>query len=227
MVTTLYVVRHAEAAGNRERFFQGHTDGMISDKGRKQLECLAKRFEEIKIDALYCSPLTRARETAQAVNRAHGLPINTDENLIEIDGGVWEGRPWTELPTLYPEQARLWMQQPWLFHPENGEAMTHVRRRMAQAITDIAARHPGESVAVVSHGCAIRAMLSWAKGWPIERLNEVEWCDNTGICKLLVDGDSVTLEYENDCTHLTEELSTFAGQRWWRKEERGNMVFDD
>lgn len=85
-------------------------------------------------------------------------------------------------------------------HPRKGEAMREVYSRMAEALTEIAAAHPDETVAVASHGCAIRNALCWAKGWPIERLSEVAWCDNTGVSVLRFDRDRVELILENDNT---------------------------
>ena len=90
-MTRIYLVRHAEAAGNKQRFFQGHMDGKVSDKGHVQISLLAKRFENIKLDAVYSSPLSRAVETANGVNSGSGLEIITDERLMEINGGVFEG----------------------------------------------------------------------------------------------------------------------------------------
>lgn len=62
--------------------------------------------------------------------------------------------------------------------------MACVYARMAEGLTAVAAAHPGEAVAVASHGCAIRNALCWARGWPIERLGEVPWADNTAVALL-------------------------------------------
>ncbi|MDE6747219.1 MAG: histidine phosphatase family protein, partial [Oscillospiraceae bacterium] len=104
----IYFVRHAEAMGNVQEFFQGRTDCEISERGAKQLEYLAEWFKDVPIERIYSSPLKRTISTAEAVNRHHGLPIIEDERLIEIDGGVWEGKPWAELPVLYPVEYDLW-----------------------------------------------------------------------------------------------------------------------
>ena len=95
--------------------------------------------------------------------------------------------------------------------------MREVFARMAEVLTEIAAAHPNGTVAVASHGCAIRNALCWAKGWPIERLNEVAWCDNTGVSVLRFDEGGVQLLQENDNSHLSENISTFAKQTWWKK----------
>lgn len=144
-MTTIYLVRHCEAMGNINRIFQGHTDEEISENGRMQLERLAERFRGIHLDAVYSSPLKRAYHTAEAVNRYHRLPIHTDGRLMEINGGHWEEKPWEALPELYPSEWEDWSERPWRFEAEGGEPMREVYRRMAEALTDIAAAHPGGS----------------------------------------------------------------------------------
>jgi len=225
MSAKIIVVRHGEAAGNVERYFQGHADGAISPRGKLQLEALAARFESIEFDAIYSSPLTRARETAEACNRRLGLPITFDERLMEINGGVFEGVRWADLPARFPEQAKLWDAQPHLFHPENGEAMTDVRARISAAVTEIAAANEGKTVVIASHGCTIRNLICWAKNWPIERLVDVAWWDNTAIGVIEITDGRPALISENDNAHIADGLSTFATQTWWQH-PAGEMDFD-
>ena len=216
-MTTIYLVRHCEAMGNINRIFQGHTDEEIIENGRMQLERLAERFRGIHLDAVYSSPLKRAYHTAEAVNRYHRLPIHTDGRLMEINGGHWEEKPWEALPELYPSEWEDWSERPWRFEAEGGEPMREVYRRMAEALTDIAAAHPGEAVAAASHGCAIRNALCWASGRPIERLLEIPWCDNTAVTVLEFQEGRPVIRLANDNGHLDEELSTLSKQSWWRE----------
>lgn len=216
-MTTIYLVRHCETQGNRQRLFQGRMDMDISEAGGRQLDRLAERFRDMPLDALYSSPLLRAMRTAEAVNRHHGLSIRQDERLIEINGGCWEGKSWAELPTLDPEQSRRWLHEPWNFQTDGGEPMRAVYDRMKEALLAIAAACDGGRVAVVSHGCAIRNALCFAKGLPVERLNEVGWCDNTAVCTLMFEGERVQVLAENDHTHLDEqEASPAEKDSWWR-----------
>ena len=87
MGTRLILVRHCEAEGNFRRLFQGSTDAPVSEKGRVQLDLLSVRCRNMAIDRIYTSPLRRARETAEAVNRYHHLPVEVRDGLREIDGG--------------------------------------------------------------------------------------------------------------------------------------------
>ena len=106
--------------------------------------------------------------------------------------------------------------------------MRQVYERITGTILDLAERERGRTVAAVSHGCAIRNLLCFAHGWPIERLNEVEWCDNTAVSVLEVEDDgTIRILLENDSSHLSEELSTFARQEWWKKENREALNFGE
>lgn len=211
----IYFVRHAEAMGNVEEFFQGRTDCEISEKGAKQLELLAERFRDIPIEAIYSSPLKRTIDTAKAVNKYHNLPIELDEGLIEINGGVWEGRPWADLPKLYPAEYNLWQNRMEAFCIAEGEKMTEVFERMKAAVGKIATENQGRTIAVVSHGCALRNYLCHAMGRPISALKDVGWSDNTAVSLVEYDENNVPkIIFKNSNDHLTEELSTLSGSKW-------------
>ena len=222
MVTTVYLIRHAQAEGNEKRLFQGHYNGGVSEMGWRQLEQLAEYGKTLPLDAVYSSPLDRALETAKAVNQSHGLPIRVREGLIEINGGDWEGVAWDRFPLDYPEENDAWENRPWLFHAPNGETMAEVYQRITAAVLEIVRENPGKTVAVVSHGCAIRNFLTFAKGLPVEGIAQTGWCDNTAVSKIEFDEKlSPKLVYENETGHLAEETKTFARQLWWKKHEPG------
>lgn len=226
-MTRILLVRHCEAEGNHKRIFQGHTDSEISENGARQLEMLALRCRNMPIEAIYSSPLRRAVKTAEAINRFHQLPITLDAGLMEINGGHWEGKLWTSFHTLYPQEARHWDLEPHLFAPEGGEPMKEVYERIWSTVLGIVRANPDRLVCVASHGCAIRNFLCRAAGNPIEKLNDTDWGDNTAIS--IVDFDKElrpTIVLQNDASHLTEELSTFAKQDWWKPENRGKISND-
>ena len=221
MVTKIYLVRHAEAEGNVKEFFQGNIDTPLTEKGEQQLECLAERFRPVHLDAMYASPFQRAMLTAEAVDRYHDLPIEPEYALREINGGEWEGRFWKDLPALYPDAYRLWTTDMPAFCAPNGDAMTDVYNRMQNVLTEIAKAHFGETVAVVSHGCALRNFLAYVESGTINGLADVGWSDNTAVSLVEYDGESDAwkLVYKNDSAHLTPELSTLRGSAWNRYEK--------
>ncbi|WP_101697246.1 histidine phosphatase family protein [Clostridium minihomine] len=226
-MTRVILIRHCEAEGNVKRIFQGHTDAEVSENGLRQLDLLSLRLRNTKIDVLYSSPLKRAYITAQAVNRYHNLPILQEKDLMELDGGEWEGIPWAELPEKYPEMASVWWNTPHDFASEKGESMRQLYDRIWNAVIRLVKEHPGKTIAVTSHGCAIRNFLCRANGWPIERLNDIDWCDNTAVT--IVDFDeelNADIQLVNDASHLTEEVSTFSKQDWWRPENKDKEHFE-
>ena len=93
MRTRFYLVRHGETEWNQKGIYQGWTDIPLSKEGELQTKCLGKRFENtaLKLDAVYCSPLQRAIQTAKAMADAKGLPVITDVHFKEINFGEWEG----------------------------------------------------------------------------------------------------------------------------------------
>lgn len=219
MVTKIYLVRHAEAEGNAMEFFQGSTDTRLTEKGKSQLQYLAERFREIPVDAIYTSPFGRAKQTAEAVNLHHKLPLYTEYDLREINGGDWEGKRWTELPEAYPEEYAKWTGEMWRFQAPRGESMQSVWNRMTAVMERIASAHQGQTIAVASHGCALRNFLCYVEFGNMERLPDVGWADNTAVS--LVEYDDATgwrLLFKNDATHLPPECSTLRQSKWCRYE---------
>jgi probable phosphoglycerate mutase len=100
---------------------------------------------------------------------------------------------------------------------------------MGIAVTEIARAHPGQTVAVVTHGNAIRALLARLHSLPSERFSEIPHCDNTSVALLeFADEQGLTLRWMNDASHLGSDLSTFARQTWWRSTaglDKGNLDF--
>lgn len=214
-MTRLYIIRHAEAMGNVLEFFQGRTDTEVSEKGKKQLECLAERFKDVHLDAVYSSPLLRARTTAEAVNRYHGLPVRIERDIIEIDGGEWEDRKWSELPELFPDEYELWRNRINRFAAPGGESTLQVYDRMKEAVKRIAAENIGKTAAVISHGMAIKAYLNFADGREWDNYEDPGWSDNTAVSLIEYDGGLAPhIVFKNDISHLDGALSTLASSKW-------------
>ena len=93
-MTTIYLIRHAEAEGNLYRRAHGWYNSTITDRGYRQIAALTKRFTDTKFDAVYSSDRFRTMITALAIYKTHGLPLRTVRALREIDVGYWEDTPW-------------------------------------------------------------------------------------------------------------------------------------
>lgn len=202
-MTRVYLVRHCEAYGNKARVFQGTSDCDITETGARQLHYLAERFKTIAFDAVYSSPLLRARKTAEAINRYHHAPLTIEPGLIEINGGEIEGISWVDFPKTKPVLEYAWNFEPHRFAPKGGEKMTEVFARAAETMQRLLQQNAEKTIVLASHGCVIRNIMCHEMGLPIERLNEVKWADNTGVFCLEYSGDGLpNITLFNDYSHL-------------------------
>ena len=219
-MTKIYLIRHAEAEGNLFRRIHGHYNGDITLKGHKQIELLAERFREIPIDALYASDLRRTQKTAGAILKYHELPLNIDPRLKEVDMGVWEDTPWGNISYYEPEQMQYFSNDPAKWSVKGREDFDDIKRRMTGVLTELAEKHPGQTIACFSHGMAIRSFISGVLGVASENIQGILHGDNTCVAALDYSGGKLSVEYYNDNSHLPGNMSTFAGQNWWRNDEK-------
>lgn len=215
-MTKIYLIRHAEAEGNLFRRAQGHYNANVTPLGRRQIAALAERFRDTKLDALWSSDLSRTQSTAAAIRKYHPeLPVRLSVRLREIDVGIWEDRPWGNLAVDYPEELELFTHDPAKWHISGGESYEALQKRIREEILDIAARHDGQTVAVVSHGLAIRALLCGEFGIPSAEIDRLPYGDNTSVTLLEVENGRLSVVYYHDASHLeAAKLSTFARQTW-------------
>ncbi len=207
MGTTVYIIRHCEAEGNRTASFQGHVDSDITDIGSHQLKFLAERFKDIHIDKVFSSPLLRAKSTADAVADIKGLTTYTDNDLIEIYGGEIENMTYADIYAKWPYVEVSWVNSPQDFCAPGGESMRKVYERIWHGVKKIIAKNKGKSIVIASHGAAIRCLLCRLIFGDIEKLNSVNWSDNTAVSKLTFDENfNCSIEYLNDASHLPKEL---------------------
>jgi broad specificity phosphatase PhoE len=147
-VTTLLLVRHGETDWNAEGRLQGHTDRPLNETGRRQARELADRLAEERIDVIYASDLSRAKETAEIVGERLGLTVVVDPALREKNWGNWEGLTGDERVHVELE----------------GESTEAHRERIVAAVKRIAGRHPDQRVVIVTHGGSLRRIQAAANG---------------------------------------------------------------
>ena len=217
-MATIYLVRHAQAEGNLYRRTQGWYDSHLSQLGERQVQALAKRFQNIHVDAVYSSDLLRARSTALAVAGPRHMEIHPDPGLREISLGIYEDMPFGELDALHSELFRpFWDRVPQWSAP-GGESFLQVGERVTKSFFRIAQDHPDETVALFSHGLAILCLQASLKGKTTEELAKEPLCGNTGVSCYEVKDGKFRILYENDSTHIPPELmgrSTSAVPRAW------------
>lgn len=227
-MTRIYLIRHGEAEGNIYRRAHGHYDGHITARGLRQIDALAERFKDVPLDELYSSDLSRTKATAGAITRYHDLEMHLESRLREVRMGSWEDIPWGNLSHDFPEQMRAFNDDPDRWYAPGCETFPELRRRMRGIVTELAQKHPDQTIACVSHGMIIRSLVSELLGVRSEEIYKVPHGDNTSVTLLEAEGEALRVVFYNDNSHLPESLSTFAKQSWWRKpgsHDTGNLRF--
>ena len=214
MITKIYLIRHAEAEGNLFRIAHGQYNSIITPKGYRQLRCLRDRFRDIHLDAVYGSDLLRTQTTASALYVPRGLPFLPESRLREVNLGSWEQRTWADIQRQDLETYINFNKHPDRWHVAGAEGLLDVRARATAAILDIAAAHPGGTVAAASHGAALRALLSGLQGLSGEEWGESKYGDNTAVSLLEVEDGVIRVIYRDDVSHIPPEASTFRRQKW-------------
>jgi broad specificity phosphatase PhoE len=182
---TLLLIRHAET-GERDRLC-GSFDVPLNDEGRAQLESLCRRPpRQPRPDALYVSTLARAREVGAALGRRWSVDVCLEDELREIHCGDVEGMRLDELQRKHPDLwARNQAQSDEAFAWPGGESYREFHDRVIRAVGRIAAEHPGQRIAIVTHTGVITQVLAALKGrspaqWEFDRADtlsatEVTW----------------------------------------------------
>lgn len=210
-MTKIYLVRHAEAEGNVYRRIHGQYDSRITPNGLRQVEALRARFQDIPIDACYASDLNRTCVTARAVYLPKGLELRRDRRFREVNLGRWEDIPFGWLERFEPERMTQFNKEPQLWSVKDSETFPEYTQRFLTALREAAEENDGKTIAVFTHGCVLRGVqyLLGGNEWP-------PYCDNTAVSLLDYENGAFQIEYLNDSSHLSDELSTFARQKWWR-----------
>ena len=170
--TVVLLVRHGQTP-TTGKVLPGRASGLhLADAGREQAGRAAQRIAELsKVDAIYASPLERARETAAPIAAARGLKVQIDKGLLECDFGDWTG---AELKTLMklPEWGTV-QRAPSTFRFPNGESFTEMQTRMVSAVDRLRMRHPGGTIVCVSHADPIKAAVAHAMGSHIDLFQRI------------------------------------------------------
>ncbi|MCC7485009.1 MAG: histidine phosphatase family protein [Burkholderiales bacterium] len=164
--TTLIVIRHGETEWNRERRMQGTTDTRLSELGREQADALGRRLAGRDFAALYSSDLARARDTALAISGHTGREVVVDARLKERRFGIFEGLLAAEIRARYPEEHARFASPDPDYKVPGGESASAFTARCLGCLAEIAGRHAGAEVVVVTHGLVLDSLYRAAHGLP-------------------------------------------------------------
>ncbi len=199
--TRICLIRHGQTAWNLATRVQGHLDIGLDATGREQAERLGAALAGEGLQALYSSDLARAHDTALAVARHTGLPVQRDVRLRERAFGQFEGLTHAEIAQRFPDQALRWRQRDPDFGAPGGETLLQFQARCVPAAAELSARHPGQSIALVAHGGVLDALYRAATGLPPQAPRSWQM-RNASINRLLWHGIGFVLVGWDDAGHL-------------------------
>lgn len=181
----IILIRHGETHWNAIQKYQGHTDIPLNERGRQQAARLAAYLKAAEqVEAVYCSDLLRARETALIVARPFQIEPVSDRRLREFHFGKWEGLTFNQVYAGYRYEFEQWFNNPEDFRVPEGESFSDLARRSLQAIEDVSRKHAGTTL-IVTHGGVIKVMLCqlqsisnpWQETVPPGSLTEINVID--------------------------------------------------
>ena len=168
----MFYVRHGQTPTTGQ-VLPGRAPGLhLSEQGRAQAEAAAARFADLKrVDAVYASPLERAKETAAPIAAARGLKVQSDRGLVECDFGEWTGGELKSLAKL-PEWGTI-QRYPSGFRFPGGESFTDMQTRLVDTVNRLCDRHRGGVVVAVSHADPIKAAVAHALGTHLDLFQRI------------------------------------------------------
>jgi broad specificity phosphatase PhoE len=188
-MTQIILVRHGQTPWNKDKIFRGSKDIPLNDQGREEARLAGEWLKGEKIDFAYTSPLSRSRETAQAIAQHHGIMVTDLPGLSDLCYGDWEGLPLTEVKMKYADLYHQWETAPHMVRFPGGETLAELRCRALSAGLEIVVRHPKESVLLSAHRAVNKVLIAaliglddshfWRIGQDTTAVNRFTWTGST------------------------------------------------
>lgn len=204
-MSKVYIVRHGESVWNVEQRLQGGLDPALSEAGYWQAARVARALEGLGVAAVYSSPLRRARETAQVIADALGVPLRVHGDLREIGMGEWEGLPFHELLDRHGEAYRAWIAAPADRVPPGGEPMAAFVDRVMTVLEEVREKNSADDTVLVTHGVVARVLVARTLGLDLNHIYRMR-VSNCSLSCLIFDGDFPRVGLLNQVGHLDTRI---------------------
>lgn len=202
--TEFILIRHGETIWNYEGRLQGQGDSPLTARGVAQAQAVAQRLQQEPFTALYASHLKRVLETARYITARTGHTINIDERLQERAYGIFEGLTLAEASVRYPDHYQAYKSDFSAdFTVPNGESQRQVLVRGQAVFQELAQRHPGERLVIVSHGSFLRSIVSAVLGIPLD-VKPGFRLPNGSLSHLLFEDDEWRVTTMGEICHLRD-----------------------
>jgi broad specificity phosphatase PhoE len=197
----IILVRHGQTPWNLDKIFRGSRDIPLNDQGREEARLAGEWLKGETLHAAYCSPLSRARDTGEAIARHHNLAVADLPGLTDLCYGDWEGLPLTEVKVKYANLYRQWEAAPATVRFPNGETLDEVKARAMEAVEVVVRRHPGQVVLLAAHRTVNKVLIAALTGLDNSHFWRIGQ-DTTAVNRFLRVGDVWHIMGLNDTCHL-------------------------
>ena len=201
-MTEIILARHGETEWNVGEIYRGRVDVALDDIGVTQAELLGKYLSNLKLDAIYSSPLSRALDTANIVARYQNLTVHVADGLIDFDYGEWQGLSDGQVKELYPALHSQWHASPHLVRMLGGESLHDVEERAIAVVKEAVSKYAG-SVALVSHRVVNKVLICSLLGLDNSHFWNIKQ-DVAGITAFEYANGNFILTKHNDTSHLKD-----------------------
>ncbi|MCL2674344.1 MAG: histidine phosphatase family protein [Defluviitaleaceae bacterium] len=193
----VYTARHGQTSWNAEGRMQGHIDIPLNEVGMDQADKLAERFKDIKIDKIYSSSLSRAYDTAKAINKYHNVEIVQDDALREVSYGDFEGRLISEIGEQFQALQKEGKPMP------GGEEAETFLKRVHISLDKLTKENDGKTLLIVGHAGTVRAAICYYLELPLGAFSSFGIGNTAVHCFERSDGlERFCMSIENDSSHL-------------------------
>ena len=203
--TLLCIVRHGETAWNAEGRVQGQLDVPLNEAGLAQASAVAAALQGERFAAIYSSDLQRVTRTAEPSARMLGLPVHVDARLRERHYGMFQTLTYADVKLLHPADYARFKAKELDYDFRTGESLRTFYARSIECLGELAARHPGESILVFTHGGVLEMAHRFATGGDLRTPREFE-IPNAALNRLAIVGNEWTILAWADCGHLEAAL---------------------
>ena len=204
MGTIIYLTRHGETEWNIEKRLQGRGDSPLTKDGIQRAKELRDRIKNIDIDVIYSSPIKRALNTANILRGNKNIDIVTDDRLMEMCFGDYEGKKIDIIQKENPNwDIKLIMQGNVEICAPNGENLKEVRERISKLMNKIIAENIGKSILIVTHGITLKALMYYFKDKDVNS----EVMGQANLTKINIDEkNNFYIEFKNDDSHFSIKI---------------------
>lgn len=191
----IILVRHGETESNKKGAYLGWTDVQLNNNGLRRAHLARQKLKETKVDMIFCSPLKRATETAQIINKNYNKEIIFDDALKEINFGLWDNLTYDEIREKHEEKHKEWLEGSLNFIFPQGESAQEAFERHEDFINKLTEEVKEGTVLLVTHGGFIRNAIAILLGMKAEdawhfkvdngSISKIEVSDEYGVLTVL------------------------------------------